>query len=37
MNYLLKSIFFFAFIIVSLQSNAQPGGAIWIGSKPLKI
>lgn len=36
MNYLLKSIFFFAFIIVSLQSNAQPGGAIWIGSKTPK-
>lgn len=33
MNHLLKSFLFFFVLTYSLQSMAQPGGAIWVGSK----
>lgn len=36
MNHLLKTIFFFVLSTFSLQSIAQPGGLIWIGSKTPK-
>ena len=36
MNHLLKTILFFAFLIISIESKAQTGGAIWVGSKTTK-
>ena len=36
MIHFLKTILFFALLSTSLQSKAQPGGAIWIGSKTPK-
>jgi len=36
MIHLLKTIFFFVFLITSLESKAQAGGAIWVGNKTPK-